>query len=285
METSMPRLLPLLLVALLLAAPAQAIVNGEAPAEDDTRFDAVAAFSLTAWLIENPGDTHVHNWFGNGVLIAPDVVLIARHLLPNNGKGGQRPGTNAVRFRRHTDGSLGSVANGVESFHQVRIREWVIAEQFDLALGILEEPVTHIQPVKLLLDSQPVHNRRAMLAGWGSESRWQGNGGPRPGLRIGENTVSSRGSFIALDSARTELRENEKGERKAYFIDERTVINMHDSGGSIFVFDEEDKPVLTGIIATYSGGTWLPAAAEAGFPLEAATQGGAALLRAIKSQD
>lgn len=279
----MPRLLPLLLVAFFAAAPAQAIVNGSEPAEDDTRFDAVAAFSQTAWLIENPGDNHVHNWFGNGVLIAPDVVLIARHLLPNNGKGGQRPGTYAVRFRRHADGSLGSRDKGVDSYHQVRIREWVVAEHFDLALGILEEPVTHIQPVGLLLDNQPLHNRRAMLAGWGSESRWVGNAGPRIGLRIGENAVSSRASFIALDSARTEMRENEKGERKAYFIDERTVINMHDSGGSIFVFDPEGKPVLAGIIATYSGGTWLPAAAQAGYPLEAATQGGAALLEAIRA--
>lgn len=277
----MPRLLLLLLVAAFLALPARAIVNGAEPAEDDTRFDAVAAFSRTAWLIENPGDNHVHNWFGNGVLIAPDVVLIARHLLPNNGQVALRPGAFAVRFRRHADGSLGSQDKGVESYHQVRVRRWVLADRFDLALGILEEPVEHIAPVKVLLDSPPVQARRAMLAGWGSVSPWQGNPGPRPGLRIGENTVTSRAAFIALDSSRTEQREDANGQRKAYYIDQNSVVNMHDSGGSIFIFDDNDQPVLAGIISTYTGGTWLPAATEAGFPLEAGTRGGAALLEAL----
>ncbi|MEM1353512.1 MAG: hypothetical protein AAGC44_02245 [Planctomycetota bacterium] len=284
----MPRLMMALIVLAAVLSPALpvgAIVNGTEPDEDDTRFDAVGAFSRTAWLIENPGDQHVHNWYGNGVLIAPDVVLIAKHLLPNNGQGGQRPGAFSIRFRRHVDGSLGSRDRGAESYHQVRIREWVIAQRFDLALGILEEPVEHIQPVKLWLDGPPLRNRRAVLAGWGSVSPWQGKGGPRPGLRMGENAVSSRGTFLAIDSRRTEMRENEQGQRKAYYIDENAGVNMHDSGGSMFIFDDGGHPILMGIIATYSGGTYLPMAQEAGFPIEASVRGGAALLEAVKSAE
>ncbi|MGB0766124.1 MAG: trypsin-like serine protease [Phycisphaeraceae bacterium] len=258
----------------------QALVNGEAPAEDDTRFDAVCAFSNTNWLYDNDRDNKSHNWYGNGVLIAPDVVLIARHLLPADPKR-HRQGLFAVRFRRHADGSLGQKANGPDSYHQVTVAKWIVAERADLALGILSKPVEHIQPVRVLLDRQePVANHRAMLAGWGSESLWKSVPGPRRGLRVGENTVSARGSMLRVDSYLTEVRENSQGQRKTYIVDEHAVPNMHDSGGSIFLLDEEGRPTLAGIISTYSGGTYLPPAVKAGFPLEAATQGGRSLVKA-----
>lgn len=278
-------LVVLCLSCLLLAGHAHGLVNGEAPAEDDTRFDAVAAFSRTAWLTENPEDKHVHNWFGAGVLIAPDVVLIAKHLLPAPVAQGKVKGRKAfsVRFRRHADGGLGSKPSGPGSYHQVTIQQWVCAPNADLALGILSKPVEHIEPVQVLLDDAQVFSgRRCMLAAWGSESPWRGGKVPRHGLKIGENTVTRNGGFLRVDSYKTEPREDKDGKINAYIIDENAVPNMHDSGGSMFLFDEDGKPVLAGIISTYSGGPFLASAVKDSFPLEAATRGGKAMLDALK---
>jgi len=272
----------LILALLLSAMPSMALVNGQAPDETDTRFDAVAAFSRTNWLIDNPQDQQAHNWFGNGVLIAPDVVLIAKHLLPDGGRTTPRPGTFTVRFRRHADGSLGSVAAGPNSFHQVSIATWIIPDGMDLALGILSQPVRHIQPVSVLLDAQAVQSQTLVLAAWGSESQWQGEAGPRRGLRVGENTATSMNGYLRVNSYQTERRENNRGQQGAFITDTHAVPNMHDSGGSMFLLNEDGEPVLAGIIATYTAGTFLPAAAENGFPLEAATHGGAALMQAVR---
>ena len=280
------RWLFVLLIAMLLATShAHALVNGEAPAEDDKRFDAVAAFSKTEWLLENKQGKGGHNWFGNGVLIAPDVVLVAKHLLPKPVLQGKSQGSNQhmVRFRRNEDGGLGNAEDGTASFHQATVYTWIVSPTADLALGILSKPVDHIEPVKVLLDDEvKVSKRRCMLAGWGSESLWRGNAGPRKGLRIGENTATRNGGFLRIDSYKVELREKADGSKAAYVIDENAVVNMHDSGGSVFLFDEDDKPILAGIISTYSGGSYLPQANTDDFPIEAATKGGRELMKVIK---
>lgn len=273
---------PLLLA--LLALPAPALVNGTAPAEDDTTYDAVAALSRTDWLSTGNRPRSEHKWFGAAVLVAPDVILTAKHLLPKNQQAWERPGLYSVRFRRHENGTLGSIEQSADSFHHARIVRWVVSDRFDLALGILDHRVEHIAPVALALDAEPFEQHPAILAGWGSVSPWQDNPGPRIELRVGENTVTAQNNFLRIDSNRTEPREDPRGNRKNYIIDEHAVVNMHDSGGSIFLKNEDDSVALAGIIATYSGGAWLPAAAEAGFPLEAATQGAAALIEAVENE-
>lgn len=270
---------------LLVAGQASGLVNGEAPAEDDKRFDAVAAFSQTKWLMENKQGKGGHNWFGAGVLIAPDVVLVAKHLLPKAIQQGKTQASNnyMVRFRRHADGSLGSKDAGSDSYHQVPIHSWILSPNADLALGILSKPVEHIDPVTVLLDDDmDVSERRCALAGWGSESTIRGRPAPREGLRVGENTATRNGGFLRVDSYKVEQREGKDGKKNIHVIDENAVPNMHDSGGSIFLFDDEDKPILAGIISTYSGGTFLPAANTGEFPLDAATQGGRELLKVLK---
>lgn len=279
-----PLVITSLLLFALLAAPAPALVNGTAPAEDDTTYDAVAALSRTAWFTAGDDDQHEHNWYGAAVLIAPDVILTAKHLLPPTPGGRERPGVLSVRFRRHADGTLGSTEQSADTFHQARIVRWVVSDRFDLALGILDHRVEHIEPVALALDAQPFERRAAVLAGWGSVSHWQGLARPRVELRVGENTVTAQNNFLRVDSYRTEPREDARGNRKNYIIDEHAVINMHDSGGSMFLKDEDGSVALAGIIATYSGGSWLPTAAESGFPLEAATQGAAALIEAVEDE-
>lgn len=283
----MPHRFAALSLALLMlcATPAPGLVNGEAPANDDKRFDAVAAFSRTKWLIDDPGDQVNHNWFGSGVLIAPDVILTAKHLIPVKARVDPKPGIFTVRFRRHTDGSLGTKKAGPGSFHQVSIARWVFAERHDLALGILAKPVKHIEPVRVMLEAGEIEERECVLAGWGSESPWRGQAGPRRGLRVGENTAKIAGTAFVLQSSKTELREHPKdGQRKPYVVSEEALPNLYDSGGSFFFLDEEGKPVLAGIIATYNTGPFLPAAQKDGFPIEAGTKGAKALIAAVEAK-
>lgn len=275
---------PALIIALLLLAHStSALVNGQAPEKDDTRFDAVAAFSQTNWLTKTKNGKHTHNWFGGAVLVAPDVVLFARHLLPARNRSNIAANTFMVRFRRHVDGSLGSIEAGPDSYHQVPIAKIIPAENSDLAFGILAKPVEHIQPVKVHLDNEPIKEQLCVLAGWGSESPWRGLNRPRKGLRVGQNKVATNGNSVRILSYKTELRENKQGKRAAYVIDENAVPNMHDSGGSIFLIDEDDKVTLIGLISTYTSGPYLAAANTDSFPIKAATQGGRALTAAIKA--
>ena len=67
-----------------------------------------------------------------------------------------------------------------------------------------------------------------------------------------------------------------------YVVDENAVPNMYDSGGSVFIENDEGQLVLCGIISTYTGGTYLPGADAGHFPLRAATQGGRDLLDALR---
>lgn len=264
-----------------ITASAHGLVNGQAPDHDDTRFDAVAAFSNTNWLIENPQDHHVHNWFGGAVLIAPDVVLFAKHLIPRKSQSNVRPNSYMVRFRRHTDGSLGSKKNGPQSYHQVPIAKVIPSDRTDLALGILAKPVTHIQPVRIHFDAEPLEAQTAYLAGWGSESKWRGRAAPRNGLRIGKNKIATNNASVRILSYQSERRELNNGKQGTYVVDENAVPNMHDSGGSIFKLDAQGEPILCGIISSYTSGSYLPAANTDNFPIKAATQGGKALIDAL----
>lgn len=269
---------------MLLTLSTHALVNGEAPDKDDTRFDAVAAFSNTNWLIDNEEDTKAHTWFGAGVLIAPDVVLFAKHLVPSKKRDRLRPNAYMVRFRRHADGSLGSRQGGPQSYHQVPIARIIFAKHADLAFGILAKPVEHIKPVKLLLENEPLEEAKCHLAGWGSESPWRGVVKPRTGLRVGTNTLSTRGTMFQLLSYETELRVNDEGKKNSYVIDKNAVPNMYDSGGSVFVEDKEGNLLLCGIIATYTAGNYLPATNAGHFPMEAASRGARALIDALEEQ-
>lgn len=277
---------PVILTIVALAAfaihlPAAAIVNGKAPAADDTRFDAVASHRWSNKILKS--DPAAHGWSGSAVLIAPDVVLTAKHVLiaPQLLGAVSGKGEYTVRFRRHQNGTLGSKEAGPDSYHHVRVKRWISAKHTDLALGILEEPVKHIKPVTVRLDSSALESRPCILAGWGSTSRFRGASGPRLGLRIGENTVKTDGAKLRYRTSRTEKRDNGHGHQQRYFIEDHAVVNMHDSGGSVFVLDDQDKPVLAGIIATYSSGVCLAKSQTKAFPIKAATKGASALLDAI----
>lgn len=275
----------LLVLFCAVALPGRAIVNGTAPAEDDTRFDAVGGWGETRKLNHGHGHRATDQWYGAAVLIAPDVVLTAKHLLPRRIEGLPDPGVMTVRFRRREDGSLGSKREGPASYHQVTIERFIPCPNADLMLCVLSEPVEHIEPVRVDLTGEGFERRRIVLAGWGSESHWQGVGGPRRGLTVGEHTASVRGQSVALASFETEPRENPEGERAAYIIDPNAVPNLYDSGGSMFI-EEDGDLFLVGIIATYSAGTWVGQYVDdEAFPVRAACQGADALLEALGDEE
>ncbi|MBM4283332.1 MAG: trypsin-like serine protease, partial [Deltaproteobacteria bacterium] len=78
--------LPLVLALLGLLGPAttaRAIVFGTEPDTDDTRYDAVGAFSFAKWLGQVPADaapnTQDHNWFCTATLVDANHVMTATH--------------------------------------------------------------------------------------------------------------------------------------------------------------------------------------------------------------
>jgi endonuclease/exonuclease/phosphatase family metal-dependent hydrolase len=221
-----------------MCAPASAIVRGYEPAPDDLRFDAVAAFSITAWLATG------HNHFGNATLIAPGTVLFASHLLPSASGGGYRipnPGEYSVRFRRQTNGVLGKTSDGSASFHQVRIMSYAVPASGDLSLGFLEFPVEHIQPIAPLLNREPHAGDPLILAGWGKIG---------PGFDAGD-----RGWLRLADARANSATDSTIGYTRSTTASNWPGANMFDSGGAVIWFDAAGEPRLAGTMSSTSGGT------------------------------
>ena len=263
------------------AAPASAIVNGFEPAADDTRFDAVGAFSRTDWLRAGPDRSpeDAHNWFGAATLIAPDTILTARHNLPD--KRPARPYEFAVRFRRHVTGSVGSRQAGPDSYHLAPVVKWVMAPHGeDLAMGILVAPVTHIDPIPVDTRRVRIIREPGFVAAWGSESRWLGAPVPRRRLLVGRNLLARTDEARETQDRRPLLSEthprnlvfimqfaNEKRNwqynsrtrkwrRINYVTTDAGVPNSHDSGGALLIEDERGMLKLLGVIKGNRTGLW-----------------------------
>ena len=169
-----------------LVTPNQEPQNATSPIYD-TRHDAVAAIGPTTWLTEelygepDDGDDREHINTANAVLISPTRVLMSDIALQWTDLQGQLYNTSnpppsgvfTARFRRNTDGSLGSFQDGWQSFHQVAIESYnVIAPSSfgpRFVIGNLAQPVTHINPMRIaathrvssLTPSRPIH-----VSGW-----------------------------------------------------------------------------------------------------------------------
>jgi hypothetical protein len=143
------------------------VTSGTVVANDDRRFDAVAGVTLTQW-------RGINNVFGNATLIAPDRVIMPRHLINRNYTNRRSvdgaPTEYTIRFRRALDGTVGNISNPA-SFHHVRVREWIFPagrkESDDVVIGILESPVTHITPATVDLRTKPSKNAVVSIASWG----------------------------------------------------------------------------------------------------------------------
>lgn len=225
-----------------MTAPAQAIVNGYRPAPNDTRFDAVGAFGFTRWL---DGTNQVDNWWGGATLISPTLIVTARHNLSSN-PAEWTNGNYAVRFRRQLDGTLQHKADGGGFPFLDPVREWIVSPSGDIALGILQTPITHIQPIAADLNV-PAVGEALILAGWGSESLTALVGNPRNELRLANTAVTSAGAaFVGFPSAfPTGSPATGAGP------------NLHDSGGAILSMDAAGNLHYRGVITTLGGGTGL----------------------------
>lgn len=245
-----------------------AIANGSDPSPDDRRFDAVCAFSHTAWLRVGGGEDpdQEHNWFGAATLIAADAILTAKHLLSGHGRLPQ-PGAFSVRFRRRTDGRLGNIEAGPDSFYHAKVVRWETAPEADLAVGFLDHAVNHIDPIPVDLRPNALAEHRGMLAGWGSESRWLGVATPRRRLRIGENRLTCLKSqkLVLITDLASELRNWKQGKpsgrwhQRQFIVTDAAVPNRHDSGGAMLVEDEHGALRLIGVISSSQTGAWLAA--------------------------
>lgn len=192
--------------ALLFARPAAAIDGGYAPPNSSTEFDAVCAMSKQG-LLAPPGSI---NTFCSGTLVAPNIVLTARHCLqcamcPCESSTDPQPGNPwMVRFRRLPNGSLGNYDVEVIG----RIVDYDNCAS-DTALLILAEPVTHIECIPVDYNFLPVAGTEAIAAGWG----FDGSGSWPGGLRLADVVIDQcSGTYVRLSPP---------------------CVRMHDSGGPV----------------------------------------------------
>lgn len=218
-------------LVLFLATPARAIIGGSVVDTNDARFDAVAGFTLDQWRNLNVPT-------GNAVLIAPDRVVLPRHLINdtfgNPASVDGAPSQYVVRFRVNPNGSRGSI-NSPSTFYHVRIASWIFptkrTSSDDLVIGVLETPVTHITPMPI--EWRPTL-KRGKLAGsllsWGPDEQ-----GIKGQLRLGGISMNAIGSGTF------------SWQVGAYGV-------LNDSGAAAVMYDAQGRARLVGFITTPHAG-------------------------------
>lgn len=170
---------PLIALLLACAAQAHAVVGGYVPSEKDYSLDAVGAFGVAWHLGLDPThpDARDHEWFCAATLVAPDVIVTAKHCLDVYGENA----AYAVRFRRAEDDSLGSIAAGPGSYFHASVGNWYIPSSGQAVLGYLKDVVYHIAPLPIRF-AHSAAPAPLTIAGWGREGPHLGEG-PKRELR------------------------------------------------------------------------------------------------------
>jgi len=193
--------LTLFLALGLTSTQSHAISSGNAVAPTDSRFDAVGGFTLRSW-------AGINNVFGNATLVAPDRIILPRHLINSSYKNRRSvdgaPSQYVVRFRRSPDGTIGNI-NAPTTFYHVGIQSWILPagrnDADDVVIGILETPIYHIQPMQLDFRAKISRNQSVTLASWGPEAPPERAVVPKGRLLVGSMRLSSASkSKLSLSS-------------------------------------------------------------------------------------
>jgi hypothetical protein len=240
------------IAALAFAAPpARAITHGLAPAASDRRFDAIAGVTLAQW--ENSTNT-----FGSGVLIAPDRVILPRHLINtqafNPASPDGSPADFSIRFRRRPDGTLGNEQDPT-TLHHVRVARWIVLARRgfsdDVAIAVLATPVTHIPPMAMELRPQLRRTGELVaIGGWGPDENQQ-----RGTLRLGTFRLSQ------LTRSSVQFQSVEANFSGPYFGDASrgtpaapAQVIMNDSGSAVMQVASNGTVRLVGLVTTTTAG-------------------------------
>lgn len=183
--------------------------------------------------------------FGCGTLIAPNMLLCARHSFPTV-NGGWAAGYQSMtsgeefsfiaRFRRKPDGSIGSTAGGNSSYHLVNITGYLTpSPASDICIAYLAEAVDHIDP--LPLSDSLASSDGITIAGWGVDGATLG-AGSQPGdvrlIDVAAQSVVPASPFFGWPLS-------------------PFTANTYDSGGAVIKVIEDDWH-LVGIITAFYGG-------------------------------
>lgn len=245
------RVVALLLVALvLLGAPAPralAIQGGSEVASTERSLEAVAQFTRVQWQ-DLPGA------LGNAVLIAPDRVLIPRHLINFQfnfpGTVDQPAEQFIVRFRRRPDGTLANPEDPA-SYFTVGIRGFSFLKDrdagADAVVAILTTTVRHIEPITVDFERRIAPGSRVQIVSWGQQQagiQTPADSRAQPArLRQGEIILS------AWDRRQLSIQTSTTARNLATVVDS-------DSGAGLFI-QVNGRPRLIGIATRQAGGVSL----------------------------
>lgn len=238
-------LLVTVLAALMATSPrAEAIQGGSEVPSSERALEAVGQFSRAQW-IDLPGA------LGNAILIAPDRVLIPRHLINNQfnffGSVDAPAELFFVRFRRRPDGTLANPEDpstyftvGIRGFGFLKDRD----DGADAVVAILSTPVRHIQPITIDSDRRINPNTRVQVVSWGQQQA----GIQTPSDSRAQPARLRQGEIIlgAWDRRQLEIDTSTSARNLANVVDS-------DSGAGLFIFSA-GKLRLVGIVTRRSGG-------------------------------
>jgi hypothetical protein len=223
--------------ALAPASQLWAVVGGAPPDARDHRFDAICAFGIEPNMLPTgccvPGTCDCLNTFGNGTLIAPDMVLMAKHTgletMGCDDSGNPFPGGFLFRFRRKLDDSLADPADCCSYFH-VGVDHFITSPWCeDIAIAILEEEVTHIDPIPFDAAIELALTDPVIMGGWGGDGVFV-----HPGvLNLCEGTVAE-----ITDCGRFSV------------AGDGCYVALYDSGGSVVVETENGLRVVGVIVGS-----------------------------------
>lgn len=228
--------------AFAMGGRADAVVNGQEPPLSDRRYDGVGLFFTVGTAAQDTGCAGLVS--GSCILIAPDLVLVARHCL-NVGATDAIPNASVnrfrVRFRRSVDGQAenrmqvnGNSCHGVYQERLVtRLVDAPIAGS-DMALAYLDSPVEMIRPIGMEISNPPIRVLNVVLAGWGYAGSCFATG-EHWGLRYAkgrtpDNTALS--DWLVFSSCSVG---SVAPCMTCFGSGPYATANLHDSGGAVFI--------------------------------------------------